>query len=138
MNDHTATRVQTRYMEKYGRSVFTPTKVKDAIQLLEKQKSSLVQDKIATPSEAPKHVQKWDESLRPHHIVNERSVRSQTNIHENYKSVFAQYGDLSIRTGNEFTDQHNAWYLGTAFPYTLPSAVGGYDVPYKPLSLIHI
>ena len=75
---------------------------------------------------------KWDESVRPDHIVAERSARSQTNIHENYKSVFAQYGNLSIQTKNEMTDQHNAWYLGTAFPYTLPSAVGGYDVPYKP------
>ena len=30
------------------------------------------------------------------------------------------------------TDQHTAWHLGTAFPYTMPSAVGGYDVPHKP------
>eukprot|EP00959_Pyramimonas_sp_CCMP1952_P150958 3159070-Pyramimonas_sp.AAC.1 len=29
------------------------------------------------------------------------------------------------------TDQFNAWYLGMAFPYTLPCAVGGYDVPKR-------
>ena len=28
-------------------------------------------------------------------------------------------------------DQHLPWYLGTAFPFTMPSAVGSYDVPHK-------
>ena len=30
------------------------------------------------------------------------------------------------------TDQHNAWFLGMAFPFTIPSAVGSHDVPHKP------
>ena len=29
-------------------------------------------------------------------------------------------------------DQHNAWFLGMAFPFTIPSAVGSHDVPHKP------
>ena len=30
------------------------------------------------------------------------------------------------------TDQHHAWFLGMAFPFTIPSAVGSHDVPHKP------
>ena len=65
-------------------------------------------------------------------MVAERSVRSQANIHENYKNIFAKFGDLNIQTGSTMVDQHLPWYLGSAFPFTLPSAVGGYDVPHKP------
>ena len=61
----------------------------------------------------------------------EKSVRSQANIHENYKAVFGAFGDLNIQTGIAMTNQHNPWYLGIAFPFALPSVVGGYDVPYK-------
>ena len=65
-------------------------------------------------------------------MVAERSVRSQANVHENYKNIFAKFGDLNIQTGSTMVDQHLPWYLGSAFPFTLPSAVGGYDVPHKP------
>ena len=37
-----------------------------------------------------------------------------------------------MQTGTEFIDQHNPQYLGMAFPFTLPCAVGGYDVPHQP------
>ena len=96
------------------------------------QKQSIIQEKVATPPEAPKDVAERGRTLRPHHIVVERSVRSQANIHENYKTVFSAFGDLNIqKTRIQMTDQHNPWYLGMAFPFTLPSVVGGYDVPYK-------
>ena len=65
-------------------------------------------------------------------MVAERSVRSQANIHENYRNIFAKFGDLNIQTGSTMVDQHLPWYLGSAFPFPLPSAVGGYDVPHKP------
>ena len=99
--------------------------------MFEKQKTSIVQDKVATPSDAAQSIQKWDRTLRPHHIGAERSVRSQANIHENYKSVFGKFGDVNIQTGTGMVDQHLPWYIGMAFPFTLPSAVGGYDVPQK-------
>ena len=127
-----AQRLDERYTQKYGTAVFTPVAVNEAIKVLERQKTSVVQDKVATPSDAMQPIQKWDAVLRPHHIVAERSVRSQSNIHENYIAVFAKYGDVNIQTGNGMTDQHVPWYLGMAYPFTLPSAVGGYDVPQKP------
>eukprot|EP00959_Pyramimonas_sp_CCMP1952_P348683 7304611-Pyramimonas_sp.AAC.1 len=46
--------------------------------------------------------------------------------------MFNKFGDLQIDTGTEMTDQFNARYLGMAFHYTLPCAVGGYDVPRRP------
>ena len=127
-----AQRLDERYTQKYGSAAFTPAAVAEAIKVLEKQKTSIVQDKVATPSDAAQSIQKWDSTLRPHHIVAERSVRSQANIHDNYKTVFAKYGDVNIQTGNGMVDQHLPWYIGMAYPFTLPSAVGGYDVPQKP------
>ena len=70
--------------------------------------------------------------MQPHYIVAESSVRSQANIHDNYKTVFAKYDDVNIQTGHGFVDQHLPWYIGMAYPFTLPSAVGGYDVPQTP------
>ena len=127
-----ASRLHERYTSKYGSAEFIPAAVTDAVRVLEKQKVSIVQEKMATPADAPQSVQDWDRALRPHHIVAERSVHSQANIHENYKSVFAQFGNFDLRTATDMYNQHLPWYLGMAFPFTLPSAVGGYDVPYQP------
>ena len=76
-------------------------------------------------------VKAWDQIQRPLCILAERSVHSQANIHENYKQVFAQYGTFKIDTGSTFVDQFKPWYLGMAHPYTIPVAVGGYDVPHQ-------
>ena len=92
---------------------------------------SLVQDKIATPPDAVQTINTWQNTTRPSHIMAERSVRTQSNVHENYNSVFAEYGKVNIATGTTLTNQFDPWYLGMAFPFTLPSAVGGYDVPQK-------
>ena len=127
-----ASRLHERYTSKYGSAQFTPAAVVDAIRVLEKQKTSIVQDKVATPADALQSIEKWDQSLRPHHITTERSVNSQANIHENYKAVFAQFGTFNIQTARELQNQHLPWYLGMAFPFTMPSAVGGYDVPFQP------
>ena len=42
--------------------------------ITQKKKQSRVQDEVATPAEAPKYVAEWDKTLRPHHIVAERST----------------------------------------------------------------
>ena len=97
----------------------------DAVRHVDRAKESIVQDKVATPAEAPKDTRLWEESSRPHHIVAERSTKGQTNIHDNYKSVFSRYGEIQMQTGTEFIDQHNPQYLGMAFPFTQPCAVGG-------------
>ena len=122
-----ASRLHERYTSKYGHVVFTPKAVLEVINQKEACKTSIVQDKVATLAEAPQSVVEWDSALRPHHLVAERSSRSQANIHNHYKSIFAQYGEIGICTGMKMENQHEPWFLGMAFPYTLPSAVGGYD-----------
>ena len=37
-----------------------------------------------------------------------------------------------IGTGGTMVSQFHPWYLGMAHPFTLPLAVGGYDVPHHP------
>ena len=93
---------------------------------------SLIQDRVATPSENPQSVQFWNACARPQYIVAERSTRSQSNLHENYDAMFSNLGDFNIVTGKDMTKQHVPWYLGMVFPFTLPCAVGGYDVPQCP------
>ena len=49
--------------------------------------------------------------------------------HEHHAEVLARYQNLEIRLGNAMQPQFEPHYLGLAFPFTLPCAVGGYDVP---------
>ena len=51
--------------------------------------------------------------------------------HQNLKSIFARYQTMEITTGATLLDQFQPQYLGLAHPFTLPLAVGGYDVPGK-------
>ena len=127
-----AQRLKERYTDVYGEARFTPAAIRASISVQKKGSISIVQDKCATPSEPAKQIAQWESAVRPNHIVAERSVNSQANIHENYRNVFAQYGDFEINTGTVFTPQFHPWYLGMAYPFTLPVAVGGYDVPNTP------
>ena len=104
----------------------------DAVRQLDKNKNSLVQDKVQTPSEPARIIEDFVNTLTPSYIVAERSTRSRGDIADNYKSVFSRFGDLNIETGTDMTYQHTGWYLGMAFPFALPRAVGGYDPPDQP------
>ena len=130
--DKVARRLHERYSQVYGEATFTPVAVAQAVRVYEKTALSLVQDKVATPPEALRFIDTWQKTTRPSHIVAERSVQSQSNIHDNYATVFAKYGDISITTSSTMTQQFVPWYLGMAFPFTMPCAVGGYDVPHHP------
>ena len=56
-----------------------------------------------------------------------RRVWGQTNIGENIADVLSTFGQLSITTGNDLMSQHEPSYVGMAFPFAMPVAVGGYD-----------
>ena len=98
-----------KYAEKYGSTGFMPQALQDAVRQLDRTKHSILQGKVATPPDALQSVQEWDRTLRPHHLVAERSTRSQANIQENYKCVFAKFGDIDIQTGTEMTNTYSAW-----------------------------
>ena len=89
-----AQRLDERYTQRYGHASFTPKAIQDVVRLLEKQHVSIVQEKSATPAEASKDISEWDKTLRPHHIIAERSARNQTSMHENYKAIFSKFGEL--------------------------------------------
>ena len=124
-----AARLKERYTDIYGMARFQPAAVRDAICVRAKDKISIVQDKVATPAEPERDIKDWVSTLRPNHLVAEKSTNSQANIHENYRNVFKQFGTFDIQTGSTFTEQFDPRYLGMAFPFTMPIAVGGYDVP---------
>ena len=87
--DKVARRLHERYRQVYGEATFTPQAVAEAVRVHEKTKMSLVQDKVATPPEGLQSIGAWQMTTRPSHIVAERSVQSQSNIHESYAVVFA-------------------------------------------------
>ena len=126
--DNVAKRIQEVYTSKYGMAKFTPIKIQELISASFKKETSLVQDKVATPSDAAMAVSEWDRTVRPAHIVNDTSSTSQNVMHDHYANVFAKFGDFHITSGTTMVDQFVPWYIGMAFPFTMPSAVGGYDV----------
>ena len=92
----------------------------DAVLEIKGAQSSLVRDIVATPPEPAKAIENFVLGLAPSYIVAERCTGSQANVAENYKSVFAKFGNLNIRTGMRMTNQHCPRYLGMAFLFTLP------------------
>ena len=125
--------MKEQYADVYGQAAFIPRSIQQAVHVRAqgRAKWSMIQEKHATPAEPMKDIREWDRTVRPDHIVAERSVQSQTNIHENYQSVFAKYGTFEIASGSKLVPQFLPWYLGMAHPFTIPCAVGGYDVPFQ-------
>ena len=74
-------------------------------------------------------VEIWEKTGRLAHFIAESSGRSATDLYEEFKHLFKQYGQFDITTGSVFLPQFRPQYIGMVHPYTLPIAVGGYDVP---------
>ena len=115
-----------------GGAKFVPDEVFRVVDRRNLKGPSIVSDKLATPGEPETSLDTWEKTERPHHLVAETSSRSATEIHEEYKYLFAQYGQVNITTGSTFLPQFRPQYIGMVHPYTLPKAVGGYDVPGEP------
>ena len=125
-------RMQELCISKYGRTRFTPHAVQAAIADAHRASlrgPSLIQDKSATPAEPASSIEELQNTLRPMQIVGERSTSSQTAAHEEYASVFARFQSIDIQTGSTMLNQFRPQYIGMAHPFTLPSAVGGCDIP---------
>ena len=45
-----------------------------------------------------------------------------------HANILARYQTVEITTGSAMLNQFLPQYLGTAYPFTMPVAVGGYDV----------
>ena len=67
-------------------------------------------------------------TLRPISLVAQQSGQSASIAHEAHGDAFARFQTLEIQTGSSMVDQHRPQYLGFANPFTMPVAVGGYDM----------
>ena len=74
-------RLRDRYLNVYGSAAFTPAAISGALNVKPLEPVSMVQEKNATPAEPCKDVTDWEASLRPRHVMAERSAQSQGNIH---------------------------------------------------------
>ena len=112
-----------------------PTKVREAAEQAFRAKlpgPSLLFDKRTTPEEPRCPTQELLAGMRPLSLVGQASGKSASMAHHDQESVFARYQSLDVTTGSNLMDQFQPQYLGLAYPFTLPLAVGGYDVPGKP------
>ena len=124
-------RMKEQCQDKYGKAKFIPDTIFQIIDVRKLKGASIVSDKLATPPEPEMKVEIWEKTGRPAHLMTESSGRSATDLHEEYKHLFKQYGQFDITTGSVFLPQFRPQYIGMVHPYTLPIAVGGYDVPGK-------
>ena len=99
--DKVAQRLKERHLDVYVQASFIPAAVSRAINVQERTKLSIIQDKVATPAEPANSIQERDKTVRLHHIVAERSVHSQANVHENYKQTFAKHSAIDIQTSGK-------------------------------------
>ena len=58
--DKVAERLKERYLDVYGKASFIPSAVSRAINVQERTKLSIIQDKVATPAEPANSIQEWD------------------------------------------------------------------------------
>ena len=135
---YTEAEIAIRTLELYGsddKGPFIPARVQKAIQEAHRAKRegvSLIHDKNATPTEPISELSLLEATLRPLQLVAERSSATGSNAQHEYATYLGRFSDLVIQTGSQMQDQFRAPYLGMAHPFTLPVAVGGYDVPGKP------
>ena len=135
-------RMKRMYSKKYGKDgkdlpadeFFIPDLIRKASADAHDAKlsgSSLVWDKNATPAEPAKAIMAMEKEMRPLNLVGEQSSNSASTVHEEHGNILARYQKLEVVTGSTMVDQFRPQYLGSAYPFTMPSAVGGYDVPGK-------
>ena len=122
-------RMKDQYVDKYGSAKFIPDAVYQIVDVRKLSGPSIVSDKVSTPPEPDMTVEAWEKTNRPAHLMAESSGRSATELHEEQKYLFKQYGRLDIVTGSVFLPQFRPQYIGMVHPYTVPIAVGGYDIP---------
>ena len=134
-NSETAVRERAEALYgKYGTEAFVPEKVHEAAEIAFRAKlrgSSLLFDKRSAPEEPRCSIEELIAGMRPLSLVAEGSGKSASMAHHDEEGVFARYQTLEVSTGSVLLDQFQPQYLGLAHPFTLPLAVGGYDVPGK-------
>ena len=128
-------RMKEMYVDKYGKGPFMPEQVREASAASFRAKlsgTSLIHDKRATPAEPAQSLIQFEATCRPFTLVAARSSASASTAHEEHANILARYQTLEVTTGSTMMDQFQPQYLGLAHPFTMPLAVGGYDVPGKP------
>ena len=124
-------RMLSLYRGQYGNAPFVPKRVRKAMDESYRPKltgTSLIVDKNATPSEPIEKMTNLEAGLRPLSLVATRDTGGVSTAHEEHGAVLARYQTLDFQTGSTMLDQFHAAYLGMAFPFTIPVAVGSYDI----------
>ena len=114
-----------------------PNSIKSLTQAQEQfaKEDSLVHDKPATPGWGADAADIFEEGLRPLERISERQARADNAIDECYAEVFGRYSHLKIQTSSTMVHQFTPTYIGMANPFTIPFAVGCFDMDKQTRSL---
>lgn len=117
---------------RYNADKFIPAEIEKAIAAAWEErrgKASFIYDTNATPAERAASVEELNATLRPLEFVAERTSRSMSEAHNEYGSVFQMFQTLDVQTGSAILPQFRPQYIGMAYPFTWPAAVGSVDIP---------
>ena len=104
------------YVQKYGMAEFIPSKVRELFDARKLTGHSIVQDKVATPSELARSLPQWETSERPQYLLAESSSRALTDVHEYYKHLFQEHSTVRIQSGTTMISQFKPSFLGLSHP----------------------
>ena len=110
-------RMKEQYQDKYGKAKFIPDTIFQIIDVRKLKSVSIVSDKLATSPEQEMKVEIWEKTGRLAHFIAESSGRSATDLHEEFKHLFKQYGQFNITTESvfllHFRPQYISWCIHT-------------------------
>ena len=95
------------------------------VQSVQRQASTLTQDKHATPAEAGKALDEVFQGTRPQSIIEERTSDAGMDAAAQRIEVLRQYTPLDVKVDANYVTQFQPLYPSQVFPFTFPYMVGG-------------
>ena len=97
----------------------------EEIQKTQRQNSSLMQDKHATPAEGGKSCSEVFRGMRPQSLIEERVSDAGVDAASQRTETLRQFTSLDVKVDANYVRQFRSLYPSQVFPFTFPYMVGG-------------
>ena len=97
----------------------------EEVQAAQRKKTTLTQDKHATPAEAAVSLDEVFIGSRPQSIIEERLSDAQMDVATQRTEVLRRYTPLDVNVSASYVSQFHSLYPSQVFPFTFPYMVGG-------------
>ena len=95
------------------------------VQSTQRQASTLMQDKHATPADAAARIDEVFQGMRPQSLIEERTSDASMDAAAQRTEVLRQYTPFNVHVDANYVKQFNSLYPSQVFPFTFPYMVGG-------------